>query len=91
MTIEVVLQFIGDIESFKGDTFSKRSCVVQTEEAYSNDYLIDFLKHNCELLDGYNEGDRVKITCDLRGKRYTKPDQTEGYFTSIVGWAISRK
>ena len=70
------------------DTFRIREFVVEmVDGAYTQLIKFQMTQNNCEKLDGYNEGDEVKVTFNLRGREYTKDDRTS-YFTNLDAWKI---
>ena len=70
------------------DTFKKREFVVEmVDGAYTQLIKFQMVQNNCEKLDGFNEGDDVKVTFNLRGREYTKDGKTS-YFTNLDAWKI---
>jgi len=55
--------------------------------AYTQLIKFQMTQNNCDKLDGYNEGDEVKVTFNLRGREYTKDGRTS-YFTNLDAWKI---
>ena len=53
--------------------------------AYTQLIKFQMVQNNCEKLDGFNEGDDVKVTFNLRGREYTKDGKTS-YFTNLDAW-----
>lgn len=73
------------------DTFKKRSLILTTEEQYPQHLNIEFVQDKTALLDAYNEGDKVKISINLRGREWTSPQGEVKYFNSINGWRIDKE
>ena len=46
------------------------------------------VQNNCEKLDGFNEGDEVKVTFNLRGREWTSPQGEVKYFSTLDAWKI---
>lgn len=63
--------------------FTKREFVITTEEQYPNDIAFELLKEKGELIKKYNEGDRIKVSFDIRGREWQGK-----YFNSLVAWRI---
>lgn len=70
------------------DTFRKREFVVEmVDGAYTQLIKFQMTQNNCDKLEGFNEGDEVKVTFNLRGREYTKEGRTS-YFTNLDAWKI---
>lgn len=79
-----------DTQKFGAKEFKKRECVVETTEQYPQPIQIEFVQDKCELLDKFNIGDDVKISINLRGRKWESPDKGDVYFNSIQGWRIGK-
>jgi translation initiation factor IF-3 len=71
-------------------SFKKRELVVTTDEQYPQHILIEFNQAKCDDLNGYNIGDSVKVSINLRGREWTNPQGETKYFNTIQGWRIER-
>lgn len=71
-------------------SFRKREIVITTEEQYPQHILIDFTQDKCDVLNGYNVGESVKVSINLRGREWVNPQGETRYFNSIQGWRIER-
>ena len=70
------------------DTFRKREFVVEmVDGAYTQLIKFQMTQNNCDKLDGFNQGDEVKVTFNLRGREYTKDGRTS-YFTNLDAWKV---
>ena len=70
------------------DTFRIRELILETIDGqYTQLIKFQLTQNNCEKLDGYNEGDEVKVTFSLRGREYTKEGRTS-YFTNLDAWKL---
>lgn len=74
------------------DSFRKREFVVETREAKNDREFIESIKFQltqdkCALLDNVNLNEDVKVTFNLRGRRYEK-DGKVSYFTNLEAWRI---
>ena len=70
--------------------FQKKELVLMTHEQYPQPINIEFLSEKASVLDGFNEGDDVKIGINIRGREWTSPQNEVKYFNSIVGWRIEK-
>ncbi len=73
------------------NTFRKRGVVVSTEEQYPQQIMVEFVQDKVDLLNNFNEGDKVTIGINIRGREWTSPQNEVKYFTSIQGWRIEKK
>lgn len=78
---------IGGVQNIS-ENFKKAEVIVKTVEQYPNYYKIEFINGNTELLQQLDEKDNVKISCNLRGRLYTKESGESEVFMSLVGWKI---
>lgn len=69
-------------------TFSKRECVILTDEMYPQTIMVEFAQSRAALLDGFTEGQYVRVSINLRGREWTAPTGEVKYFTSVGGWRI---
>ena len=66
--------------------FTKREFVVTTpDDRYPQDIKFECVKDRCSLLDTISEGQRVKVTFDLRGNEYNGR-----YFVNLTAWRIEQ-
>ncbi|MCT4181916.1 DUF3127 domain-containing protein [Elizabethkingia anophelis] len=79
----------GSIQTF-GSGFQKAELVLLTEEQYPQPILIEFLSDKTDLLNSVNEGDKVKVGINIRGREWQSPDGEVKYFNSITGWRIEK-
>jgi hypothetical protein len=64
-------------------TFKKREFVIETEGQYPQPVKFDLTQDRCVLLDNYQEGQRVKVSFDLRGREWNGK-----YFTDLNAWRL---
>src|SRR5690606_6185569 len=72
-------------------SFKKREVVVTTEEQYPQTVAIEFTQDKTDLLDNVNEGDRVSISINIRGREWTSPKGEVKYVVSLQGWKIQNQ
>jgi hypothetical protein len=90
MEIQGKLIVINDTKEIGTSGFRKREAVVETSEGqYPQTILVEFTKDKCDLLDSYNIGDQVTLSCNLNGRKWTSPSGEDKYFNSIGVWRIS--
>lgn len=75
------------------DRFQKREFVVELKSSGSSGYeFVDFIKFQstqdkCQLLDQFNIDDSVKVSFNLRGRKWERDGQVS-YFTNLEAWRI---
>jgi len=57
--------------------------VIETEEQYPQFVKFQLVQDKCELIDAHNEGEKIKVHFDLRGREWN-----EKYFTNLNAWRI---
>jgi hypothetical protein len=56
------------------EKFSKREFVLTTtEDIYPQDVQFQLSQDKCLLLDGYNVGDELEVSFNLRGREWVNP------------------
>jgi hypothetical protein len=76
------------------DTFKKREFVIEhVDNSSGKDYtdLIKFqlTRERCALIDRYNINDEIKVSFNIRGKRWVKDDRVS-YFINLEAWKIEK-
>jgi hypothetical protein len=64
-------------------TFKKREFVIETEGQYPQPVKFDLTQDRCVILDNYQEGQRVKVSFNLRGREWNGK-----YFTDLNAWRL---
>lgn len=82
--LECTLHKVYDIESKTG-TFQTREFVTTTEGTYPQFVKFQCVQDRCNIVDGYNEGDKIKVHFDLRGREWQGK-----YFTNLNAWRIEK-
>jgi len=75
------------------DRFKKRDFVIEVENERNSDWN-DFIKvqltqNNCDLIDPMKINDIIKVSFNLRGRKWENNGQTS-YFTNLEGWRIEK-
>lgn len=77
------------------DRFQKREFVLEIKSTGNTGYeFVDFIKFQatqdrCSLLDQFNVEDMVKVSFNLRGRKWEKDGQVS-YFTNLEAWRIEK-
>jgi hypothetical protein len=76
------------------DTFKKREFVIEHIDNSSGKEFIDLIKfqltrERCALIDRFDINDEIKVTFNIRGKRWVKDDRVS-YFTNLEAWKIEK-
>ncbi len=90
MEIEGIIKKIGEEQQIT-NTFKKRELVITTEEQYPQHLMLEFVQDKTSLLDSFQEGDKVTVGINLRGREWTSPQGEVKYFNTIQGWRIEKK
>lgn len=70
------------------EKFKKRELVVQTDETYPQEIIIQFTQDQCSILDNFGEGQVVEVSYNLRGRSWESPSGEKKWFNTIQGWRI---
>ncbi|KIX20876.1 hypothetical protein SY27_12650 [Flavobacterium sp. 316] len=84
------IKVLNETQTIGDSGFRKREVVVTTQEQYPQHILVEFTQDKCELLNGFNLEQKVKININLRGREWVNPEGIIKYFNSIQGWRIER-
>lgn len=91
MQVEGKIKEIKETQEVGSSGFKKRDVIVTSDEQFPQHILIQFVQDKCDLLNGYNVGDNVKIDINLRGRIWTNPQGEDVYFNTIQGWRIAKQ
>ena len=78
------------------DRFQKREFVLEVKSTSATGYeFVDFIKFQstqdkCSMLDPFNIDDTLKVSFNLRGRKWEKDDQVS-YFTNLEAWRIEKQ
>lgn len=74
-----------DTES-KTQSFQAREFVIEVSDGnYPQMVKFQLVQDRCSLVDGYNEGEQIKVHFDLRGREWNGR-----YFTNLNAWRLER-
>ena len=82
--IEGVLYKKFDTES-KSSSFQAREFVITTEGQYPQYIKFQLTQDKCALIDPCNEGEKLKVSFDLRGREWQ-----EKFFTNLNAWRVEK-
>ena len=70
--------------------FRKREFVPELDAAsrYPQYVLFQLTGDRCESLDGFGEGQEVRVEFSLRGREWTSPKGEVRYFNSLEVWSL---
>src|ERR1700750_692278 len=73
------------------EKFQKREFVLTTEAntPYPQHVSFQVTQDKCSLLDGFNEGEDLKVQFNLRGREWNGPQGVK-YFNTLEAWRIER-
>jgi len=74
-------------------SFKKREFVIEVANEKNSDWN-DFIKFQatqdrCNLLEGINLGDKVKVNFNIKGRKWEKEGKTN-YFNNLEAWRIQK-
>ncbi|MBP4140804.1 DUF3127 domain-containing protein [Flavobacterium sp. I-SCBP12n] len=90
MEVTGKIKMIDQTKEVGSGGFKKRDVVVTTDEQYPQHILVQFVQDKCDLLNGFQVGEPVKIDINLRGREWTNPQGETVYFNTIQGWRIAK-
>ena len=77
------------------DRFQKREFILEIKSTGTTGYeFVDFIKFQstqdkCSMLDQFNIDDTIKVSFNLRGRKWEKDGQVS-YFTNLEAWRIEK-
>ncbi|HNR56228.1 MAG TPA: DUF3127 domain-containing protein [Flavobacteriales bacterium] len=90
VTISGTIKVVGKTQDVS-DKFRKRELVVTEPSGQRPQHIpVEFTQDRCGLLDGYNPGDEVTVTCYVNGREWTGRDGVTKYFLSLSGNRIEK-
>ena len=74
------------------DSFRKREFVIEFAEnpQYPEFVKFELIQANCEQLDGFNPGQEINISFNLKGRKWNDPKGGVKYFNSLQAWKLER-
>ena len=73
-------------------TFRKREFVLEYAEnpQYPEFVKFELIQANCDKLDGFQVGQEVDVSFNLKGRKWTDPKGEVKYFNSLQAWRLER-
>jgi single-strand DNA-binding protein len=84
LEIEGILRVKFDTQKVK-ESFQKREFVIETAENYPQKVKFEITQDKCSLLDAYKEGDKIKVSFNLRGSEWQGK-----YYVNLQAWKLER-
>lgn len=74
------------------DSFQKREFVVEFAEnpQYPEFIKFELIQANCDQLDGYEVGDTIDVSFNLKGRKWTDKSGVVKYFNSLQAWRLEK-
>ncbi len=74
------------------ESFKKREFVLEYAEnpQYPEYIKFELIQANCEQLDNLSNGESVKVSFNLKGRKWTDPKGEVKYFNSLQAWRIEK-
>lgn len=69
----------------KTDSFQAREFVIQTDGQYPQYVKFQLVQDRCGAVDPFNEGEKIKVFFDLRGREWNGK-----YFTNLNAWKLEK-
>lgn len=69
----------------KSDTFQARDFVIKTEGDYPQFIKLQLTQDRCDVIENYNENDKVNVFFDVRGREWN-----EKFFTNLNAWKVEK-
>jgi len=90
VSISGTIKVIGKTQDVS-EKFRKREVVItEAGGQYPQHIPVEFTQDRCGLLDGYNPGEEVTVTCYVNGREWTGKDGVTKHFLSLKGDRIER-
>lgn len=72
------------------ESFRKREFAIETNEQYFQSILIECQQDKCDLLNALKLDDEVKVSTNIKGRKWTNPQGETKYFNTITAWKIEK-
>jgi translation initiation factor IF-3 len=73
----------------KGE-FKKRDLIVTTDDQYPQVLSIEFVKEKEAELDFVEVGEKVTVSCNVRGREWSNTSGETKYFLSLQAWKMEK-
>lgn len=82
--IEGILHKKFEVEN-KSASFQTREFVISTDGTYPQYVKFQLTQDKCGIVDAMNEGEKIKVSFDLRGREWQGK-----YFTNLNAWKVEK-
>ncbi len=95
MSFEITGKLIEKFDAIQvTDRFRKREFVIETRDNVGTSEFVETIKFQltqdrCDLVDNSATGEDIKISFNIRGRRWEKNDQVS-YFVNLEAWKIDK-
>jgi len=74
------------------DRFQKREFVVEIDQntQYPQTIIFEAQQTHCDILDKYQEGDKVSVDFNLRGNTFTNKENQKRTMNTLQAWKIQK-
>ena len=73
------------------EKFQCRQFVIETQEKYPQEIILQLSQEKCSLLDNIAEGELVQAFINVRGRAWTNPQGEVKYFNTLEVWKLSNE
>ena len=72
------------------DTFKKRVFILEYADnpQYPEYITFELIQDRCELIDGFQVGQEVEVSFNLKGRKWITPEGETKYFNSLQAWRV---
>lgn len=72
------------------DTFKKRVFILEYADnpQYPEYITFELIQDRCELIDGFQVGQEVEVSFNLKGRKWINPEGETKYFNSLQAWRV---
>jgi len=89
MDAVATVQEISELKQITDD-FSKVTVLVKEVAKYPQELPIDFPGDKSDLLSEINVGDKVKVSFNIKSKRYMDKNGNPNFFVYLQAWHIAK-
>jgi hypothetical protein len=73
------------------EKFQVREFVLETDEKYPQQIIMQVTQERCSLLDNIEQGNEVQVFINVRGRAWTNPQGEVKYFNTLEVWKITNE
>ncbi len=81
---------IGETQKIS-DKFKKREFVIETQDQFPQEIIIQATQDRVDILNGIVEGDEITASCNLRGRRWESKTGDLRWFISLDAWKVQKE